>query len=147
MLARYIVGGRLDPPYYPTRIKAHFIGRDIYVKGTRSLDTKRVITDSFFLSHDVEFYAISIRSDIITPSDNWSLLIDNMMVVKNVYCKNFEEGLYFQVAHPIRAGTLCKLEFYTEVGDRKQVEVLYHFLCDPEVEPVLTETIDNGNRS
>ncbi|QDX93968.1 hypothetical protein EEL30_17720 [Brevibacillus laterosporus] len=137
MLARYVVGGRLDPPYYPTKTRAHFIGREIFVKGMRSSGTKRVITDTFHLSHDVEFYAISIRSDIITPSDYWNLLIDNQMIAKNVYCKSLEEGLYFQVAHPIKAGTQCKLEFYTEVGDRKQVEVLFHFLSDPEVEPIM----------
>ncbi|MDF9411390.1 hypothetical protein GOP56_03345 [Brevibacillus sp. 7WMA2] len=145
MLARYVVGGRLDPPYYPTKTRAHFIGRDIYVKGMRSSGTKRVITDTFHLSHDVELYAISIKSDIITPSDYWNLLIGNKLIAKNIYCKNFEEGLYFQVAHPIKAGTICKLEFYTEAGDRKQIEVMFHLLCDPEAEPILTGTVDNGN--
>ncbi|HEY2494115.1 MAG TPA: hypothetical protein VGI33_14575, partial [Paenibacillus sp.] len=101
MLGRYIVGGRLDPPYYPTKTFPYFTGRAIDIPAKAQGD--RIIKDTFTMSHDLEFYAISIRSNMLSVEDYWNLTVDGKVIAKNIHCKNYEEGLYFQVAHPVKA--------------------------------------------
>jgi hypothetical protein len=143
MFGRYAVGGRLDPPYYPTKLRPQFVGRFIEIPS--SAQGNRVIVDKFHLSHDVEFYAISIKTSMLSPEDRWNLTVDGKLIAKNVYCKNWEEGLYFQVAHPVKQGKEFILEYHTPHGDRKQVEIMYHFLTDPDVDLIVTGTTDLGS--
>lgn len=67
MLSRYLVGGRLDPPFYPTKTKPCIASRRI------------------------DIVAISIKADIITPTDYWSLVVDENLIVNHVYCKDYSE--------------------------------------------------------
>jgi hypothetical protein len=145
MFASYILGGRLDSPYHPTKTKPNFQGREILINGMKAVGVKRRITDTFTMSHDVEFFAISVRSDIVIPSDHWSLTVGEQRIAKNIYCKELSEGAYFLVAHPVPAGTEFVFEFHTENADRKELEIMYHFLTDPDVDPILTGTIDTVN--
>ncbi|MEC0180458.1 hypothetical protein P4H61_02980 [Paenibacillus peoriae] len=133
MLSRYIVGGRLDPPFYPTKTKPCIASRRIDIDGLRVLESKRMVTDIFKVSNDLEFFAISIKADKITPADYWSLVVDENIIVNHVYCKDYSEGLYFQVAHPVKGGREFRFEFYTESAARKRIETSYYFLTDPEV--------------
>jgi hypothetical protein len=133
MFGRYIVGGRLDPPYYPTKPYPHFVGRQIDIPFKAQGD--RVIKDTFTMSHDLEFYAISFLSSMISVEDYWNLTVDGKMVAKNI----------FQVAHPVKAGTEFRLEYFTPHGDSKQVSVTFHFLTEPDLDLVLTGTTDLGN--
>ncbi|MBD8498868.1 hypothetical protein [Paenibacillus arenosi] len=142
MLSRYIVGGRLDPPYYPTKTMPLFKGRFIGIPNTATV--KRVIKDIFYLSHDVEFYAISIHSTVATPEDYWTLSVDGNLIAKNVYCKQYSEGLYFQVAHAVERGKEFIFEYHTSLGDGKSVEVMYHFLTDPNINLELEGGVDVG---
>lgn len=143
MLGRYVVGGRLDPPFYPTKPSAHFVGRAISVP--KKAEGSRVIKDTFTMSHDLEFYAVSIRSDKLDAEDFWNLTVDGKVIVKNLHCMNYEEGLYFQVAHPVKAGKEFLFEYSTPHGDAKGIELMFHFLTDPEVDLVLTGTTDLGS--
>ncbi|MGG1652547.1 hypothetical protein [Paenibacillus sp. NRS-1780] len=133
MLSRYIVGGRLDPPFYPTKTRPCIASRRVDIDGLRALEGKRKVTDTFKISNDLEFFAISIKADVITPADYWSLVVDENVIVNHVYCKDYSEGLYFQVAHPVKGGREFCFEFYTESADRKRIEVSYYFLTDPKV--------------
>ncbi|ALA07245.1 hypothetical protein SECTIM467_121 [Brevibacillus phage SecTim467] len=142
MFSRYIVGGRLDPPYYPTKTSPHFVGRSIEIPSKAQGD--RAIKDVFYMSHDLEFYAVSIRSSMPSPEDYWNLTVDGKQVAKNIHCKNWEEGLPFMVAHPVKAGKEFVFEFRTPHGDSKKIELMYHFLTDPEVDLELTGTTDLG---
>lgn len=143
MLGRYAVGGRLDPPFYPTKTSPHYIGRSILIPVKAQGD--RVIKDTFTMSHDLEFYAVSIRASSLSPEDCWNLIIDGKIIAKNIHCKNYEEGLYFQIAHPVKAGKEFVFEFHTPHGERKSLELMFHFLTDAGVDLVLTGTTDLGN--
>lgn len=138
-----MVGGRLDPPYYPTKPHPHFIGRAIRIPAKANGD--RVIKDTFTLSHDLEFYAISIRTNMNSVEDFWNLTVDGRVVAKNIHCKSYEEGLYFQVAHPVKAGKEFLFEYHTPHGDGKDIELMFHFLTEPDIDLVLTGTTDLGN--
>lgn len=120
MLSRYLVGGRSDPPFYPTKTKPCIASRRI------------------------DIVAISIKADIITPTDYWSLVVDENLIVNHVYCKDCSEGLYFQVAHPVKGGREFRFEFYTERDERKRIETSYYFLTDPGVVLRLIGTTDQS---
>ncbi|OBZ11880.1 hypothetical protein A8L34_16290 [Bacillus sp. FJAT-27264] len=143
MLGRYVVGGRLDPPYYPTKPSPHFIGRNIEIPAKAQGD--RIIRDTFTMSHDLEFYAISIYADVDSIEDFWSLKVNGKTIIKNLHCKNYEEGLYFQVAHPVKAGNQFLLEYHTPHGDKKNLGLMFHFLTEHGVDLVLTGTTDLGS--
>ncbi|WP_315792900.1 hypothetical protein [Paenibacillus sp. BIC5C1] len=143
MFDRYAVGGRLDPPYYPTKPHPHFVGRAIMVPAKANGD--RMIKDTFTMSHDLEFYAVSIRTNMNTVEDYWNLTVDGKVLAKNIHCKNYEEGLYFQVAHPVVAGKEFLFEYHTPHGDGKNLELMFHFLTEPDVNLLLTGTTDLGN--
>ncbi|WP_179198610.1 MULTISPECIES: hypothetical protein [Paenibacillus] len=143
MFERYLVGGRLDPPYFPTKPSPHFVGREIIIPAKASGD--RTVKDTFTMSHDLEFYAVSIRTNSNNVEDYWNLMIDGNFVAKNIHCKNYEEGLYFQVAHPVAAGKEFLFEYHTPQGDRRNFELMFHFLTEHNVDLVLTETTDLGN--
>ncbi|MFF2889497.1 hypothetical protein [Paenibacillus sp. NPDC057967] len=143
MLGSYVVGGRLDPPYYPTKPEPHFIGRVLDIPAKAQGD--RVITDTFSMSHDLEFYAISFRNSALDEGDYWNLTVDGKLVAKNIYCKSFEEGLYFQVAHLVKAGKEFFFEYHTSNGSSKTIELMFHFLTDRDSDLVLAGTTDLGN--
>lgn len=143
MLARYLVGGRLDPPYHPTKTSPYFVGRSLTIPAKATAN--RVIKDTFYLSHDLEFFALSVRTDSENLMDYWNLWVDGKQVAKNIHCKTWAEGLYFQVAHLVSSGKKFYFEYNTADGHAKNVEIVFHFLIDPDVAPVVTGTTDLGN--
>ena len=142
MLSRYIVAGRLDPPFQPTKTRPYILSRMVDIDGLRAIGSKRIVSDTFTMSHDVEFFAISLKADIITSADYWSLMVDGRLIINHVYCKDYGEGLYFQVAHPVKGGKEFEFEFSTEGDERKRIEVSYHFLTDPDFNLSLNGTVD-----
>jgi hypothetical protein len=143
MLGRQILGGRLDPPFYPTKSAALFVGRAISIP--EKAQGTRVIMDTFTMSHDLEFYAVSIRTDTPDAEDEWNLTVDGRAIVKNLHYMSYEEGLYFQVAHPVKAGKEFLFKYHTFNGESKEIELMFHFLTDPDIDLVLTGTTDLGN--
>lgn len=144
MLSRYIVGGRLDPPFYPTKTRPCIASRRVDIDGLWTLESKRMVTDTFKVSNDVEFFAISIKADMMNPSDYWSLVVDEKLIVNHIYCKDYSEGLYFQVAHPVKGGREFRFEYYTEGTERKRIETSYYFLTDPEIALRLSSKTDQS---
>jgi len=143
MLIRHAVGGRFDPPFHPTKMFPGFVGRHVSIP--EKMNVPRSIKDMFFASHDVEFYAISVTSDSENFNDFWNLKVDGKVLARNIHCSKYDEGLYFQVAHPVRAGTEIVFEYNTADGQARNVEVLFHFLTDDEVDLQIFGTTDLGN--
>lgn len=143
MFVKYVVGGRLDPPFHPTKTRQQYIGRQIHIPETANVE--REIKDTFKLSHDLELYAISFRSSSEDFRDSWSLSIAGEHVVAGSHFMKYEEGLYFQVAHPVDAQTEFYFEYKAADGKPRDVELMLHLLTDPEDELRLEGTTDLGN--
>ncbi|MGG4144824.1 hypothetical protein ABEW34_17045 [Paenibacillus algorifonticola] len=143
MFAQYIVGGRLDPPFHPTKPSSNFIGRTINIPAKQN--GVRVIKDTFHFSNDLEFYAISIRASNADPKDYWNLTIGGKTIAKRIYCKSYEEGLYLQVAFPVAASTAFTFEYHTTLGKSNTLDIMFHLLTDEHVNLVLTGTTDLGS--
>lgn len=143
MLARNVVGGRLDPPFYPTKTSPCFIGRKITIP--EKANVERIIKDTFYMSHDLEFYALSFKSDSPDFRDYWHLMIDGEVICNKLHCMSYEEGLYLQVAHPVTAGSEIYFEYNTSDGKAREVELLFHFLTEPNTTLQLTGTTDLGH--
>lgn len=142
MIGRHAVGGRIDPPYFPTKTEPHFVGRAIEIPA--KANGNRVITDAFTMSGDLEFYAISIRSSSQDATDYWNLSVGGRTIAKTIFCKSYEEGLYFQVAHPVKPDHEILFEYHTSNGTGKTVELLFHFLTDPGLDLILTGETNLG---
>ncbi|MWV43068.1 hypothetical protein GRF59_05445 [Paenibacillus sp. HJL G12] len=97
------------------------------------------------MSHDLEFYAISVRIDSENFRDYWNLSVDGKEIMKNIHCMKYDEGLYFQVAHPILAGKEIVFEFNAVDGKARNIEVMFHFLTEPDIDLQSFGTTDLGS--
>ncbi|WP_187355450.1 hypothetical protein ['Paenibacillus yunnanensis' Narsing Rao et al. 2020] len=143
MIERIIAGGRLDPPYWPTKTYPCFVGREIQIP--RTADVSRVITDRFRLTESAEVYAVSFKTDSTDFRDYWNLTVSGREVARNIHCLNYEEGLYFQVVLPVQAGQEIYFEFHTADGAARNIGIMLHLLSDPGVYLELVGTTDLGN--
>lgn len=142
MFAKYAVGGRLDPPYYPTKTEPAFIGRIVSIPSSTYTGKERLWRDRVKISHDIEFFAISVQSSTTLFEDNWHLTVNGKIVVKNNYCFYYPEGCYFGVAHKVKAETEIIFEYYTNQNDKNEISIIYHMLTEPNINLVLDGSIE-----
>jgi hypothetical protein len=121
----YVAGGRLDPPFYPTKTQP-------YVKGIRlsTGSSDPVSTHLYTMPIDGELISVAIACSRYADADYWSLLVNGKTIAETIYTKELPEGLFFMVAHPIKAGDVLELQFYNASSTAKSVWVNYQFLVD-----------------
>lgn len=118
----YLVGGRLDPPFMPTKTAPYIEGVIIESKTAGKYDSKLII------SEDCELLSIAVGVSDYEPKDYWNLYVGSQLVCKNIYTKDVPEGMYLTAVMPCSAGTQFHIEFFNEGGKQKYVWVNYQML-------------------
>lgn len=122
-----LAGGRLSPPFYPTKVMPYVKGEIIESFGLGVVDKETVI------SFDTELLAIAVGVSQYEARDFWNFYIDGKVVCEHIYTKDLPEGMYFTAIRNIPAGVPLKFEFFNQGGKSKYVWVNYQFLRDPEI--------------
>lgn len=104
-----------------------------------------MIKDTFTLSQDIELYALSFHSDSEMIGDYWNLKVNGECLIYQSHCKDYDEGLYLQVAHPVHAGSEFTFEYYATNGDPRKIHLLFHLLSDSIEEIHLDGNTDLGD--
>ncbi|MFY0127856.1 Low copy number virion structural protein [Bacillus cytotoxicus] len=104
----YLAGGRLDPPFYPTKTKPFVPG---FIMDSASFTTEEF---KYTLPADMEFYAISVSCSVYELDDKWDLLVNGEYFCKNIYTKKLPEGMHFMVYEQLTAGDEIIFRFYNQ---------------------------------
>lgn len=120
--ASYIVGGRLDPPFMPTKTKPYIEGTVLESDAAGKVDNKLMIQE------DCELLSIAVGVSHYEARDFWNLYVGDQLVCKNIFTKDVPEGLYLTAVIPCKAGTQFHLEFFNIGGRKKHVWVNYQML-------------------
>lgn len=128
--ANYVIGGMLDPPFYPTLPETYTKGHILEVVQGENVH-------SWTAPFDVEFLGIAISCSQYDTYDNWSLIYKGRFMVETCYTKDLPEGIHFMTCPAIKQGEQIIFNFNNS-GDEKVVWFNYQCLRDtPETE--LTE--------
>lgn len=119
--ASYLVGGRLDPPFMPTKPNPYIEGTIIESQGGKN-DSKLVVTE------DCELLSIAVGVSEYEPKDYWNLYVGDKLVCRNIFTKDVPEGMYLTAVIPCKAGTQFHLEYFNVGGKPKFVWVNYQML-------------------
>ncbi|MWV43093.1 Low copy number virion structural protein [Paenibacillus sp. HJL G12] len=119
--ASYLVGGRLDPPFMPTKTDPYIEGTIIESQGGKN-DSKLVVTE------DCELLSIAVGVSDYEPKDYWNLYVGDKLVCRNIFTKDVPEGMYLTAVIPCKAGTQFHLEYFNVGGKPKFVWVNYQML-------------------
>ncbi|MBG9790489.1 Low copy number virion structural protein [Brevibacillus laterosporus] len=120
--ASYIVGGRLDPPFMPTKTNPFIEG--IMVESMGIGKTVKQYT----VAEDAELLAVSVGTSFYEPKDHWNLHVGNHTICRNIYTKDLPEGMYLTAIIPTPKDTLIQFEYFNEGGTNKYVWVNYQML-------------------
>ncbi|ALA07170.1 putative low copy number virion structural protein [Brevibacillus phage SecTim467] len=120
--ASYVVGGRFDPPFMPTKTDPYIEGIMVESAGAGKVENKLTVND------DSELLSISVGVSNYEAKDYWNLYVGNKLVCKNIYTKDLPEGMYFTAIIPCTKGTQFHFEFFNEGGKPKFVWVNYQML-------------------
>ncbi|MED1650225.1 Low copy number virion structural protein [Bacillus pacificus] len=118
----YLAGGRLDPPFHPTKTEPFIPG---FIMDSFSLQTNET---TYTLPADMELYAISVSASIYELDDKWSLIVNGQTVCNNIYTKDIPEGMHFMVYKPLAAGSTIQFSFKNQGILDKTVWFELHFL-------------------
>lgn len=118
----YIVGGRLDPPFMPTKTNPFIEG--IMVESMGIGKTVKQYT----VAEDAELLAVSVGTSFYEPKDHWNLHVGNHTICQNIYTKDLPEGMYLTAIIPTPKDTLIQFEYFNEGGTNKYVWVNYQML-------------------
>lgn len=118
----YLVGGRLDPPFMPTKTDPYIEGIMIESTGMGKVENRLTVQD------DCELLAVAVGVSYYEARDYWNLYVGDKLVCKNIYTKDLPEGMYLTAVIPCKAGTQFHFEFFNEGGKPKFVWVNYQML-------------------
>lgn len=118
----YLAGGRLDPPFMPTKVKPFIKGDTLQVSvmGAYRKDTP--------ITLDGELLSVAVGCSMYEPKDYWNLYLDGDIICETVYTKNVPEGMFFLAVIPVLAGSTLTFEFVNNGGRAKYVWWNYQFL-------------------
>lgn len=119
----YLAGGRLDPPFYPTKPSPFIKGRRVTVSGP-------VTTDTYNVPGEMELLTMSVGCSRYNDKDHWSLKVDNKLLFDSVFTKDVPEGFYFMVTVEVVQGSKIEFTYNNDSGTYKTVWVNYQFLRD-----------------
>ncbi|HDR5274721.1 TPA: Low copy number virion structural protein [Bacillus thuringiensis] len=118
----YLAGGRLDPPFHPTKTEPFIPG---FIMDSTSFKTDEV---KYTLPAEMEIYAISVSSSIYELDDKWDLIINGQTVCQDIYTKRLPEGMHFMVYKAVKAGDTIVFRFHNQGILDKTVWFELHFL-------------------
>lgn len=121
--ATYNAGGRLDPPFYPTKTEPFIKGIRIEILSDASLST-----NIYQIEKASELISVAIACKSYYDKDNWDLVINGVTIVESCYTKELPEGLFLMVAHPLKTGDTIEFRFKNEAGKLNVAWVNYQFL-------------------
>ena len=120
--ASYMVGGRLDPPFMPTKTQPYIVGNRIESRGIGKVESKMQV------SHDCELLAVAVGASFYESSDYWNLYVGDKLVCQRIFTKDLPEGMYFTAVIPCPTGTEFCFEFFNEGGRNKDIWMNYQML-------------------
>jgi hypothetical protein len=120
--ANYIVGGRFDPPFMPTKTNPYIEG--IMVESTSA----GKVENRLAVAEDCELLSVAVGVSQYEVRDYWNLYVGNQLVCRNIYTKDLPEGMYLTAIIPCKAGTQLHFEFFNEGGKPKFIWVNYQML-------------------
>ncbi len=120
--ANYLVGGRLDPPFMPTKTNPYIEGIMIESASAGKVESKLAVAE------DCELLSIAVGVSQYEVRDYWNLYVGSQLVCRNIYTKDLPEGMYLTAIIPCKAGTQLHFEFFNEGGKPKFIWVNYQTL-------------------
>ncbi|SEL28633.1 Low copy number virion structural protein [Paenibacillus sp. OK003] len=120
--ASYLVGGRLDPPFMPTKTNPYIEG--IMIESQMSGKVEHKLT----IQEDCELLSVAVGVSNYEARDYWNLYVGERLVCKNIYTKDLPEGMYLTAIIPCKQGTQLHFEFFNEGGKPKVVWANYQTL-------------------
>lgn len=118
----YLAGGRLDPPFMPTKTFPLIVGDMVESSGAGKVEKKLT------LEAECELLSVAVGVSNYEPKDYWNLYVGNDLVCQTIYTKDVPEGMYFTAVIPCPAGTQLHLEYFNEGGKQKYIYVNYQTL-------------------
>ncbi|AHC19022.1 Low copy number virion structural protein [Paenibacillus sp. FSL M7-0802] len=120
--ASYIVGGRFDPPFMPTKTQPYIVGTRIESRGIGKVESKMQVSD------DCELLSVAVGASYYESRDYWNLYVGGKLVCQRIFTKDLPEGMYFTAIIPCPIGTEFHFEFMNEGGKNKDIWVNYQML-------------------
>lgn len=120
--AGYNVGGRLDPPFYPSKPIP-------FIKGHKLSAMLGSNVHSYTVPFDVEFIAVAVSCSSYDPDDHWTLKLNGHVLVETSYTKDLPEGMFFTAFPSPEEGSVITFEFQN-TGKAKEVWFNYQMLRD-----------------
>lgn len=122
-MTAYMAGGRMDPPFMPTKTYPHIKGIRVPVSGADPL-----VTDVYQVTKDAELVSLAIACSRYDDNDHWSFYINGQQVCDSIYTKELPEGLFFTVIIPLKQGDELRFEFHNVSQTTKSVWLNYQML-------------------
>ncbi|GBF32197.1 hypothetical protein DCCM_0388 [Desulfocucumis palustris] len=119
-----IVGGRLSPPFMPTKTQPYILGRLLHFPD----DLAATREDTVILPFDAELLSVAVGASRYYPTDRWSLTVNGEKVFDSVYTKDLPEGAFLVAVIPVAAGQVLKFSFDNTEGMAKYIWFNYQFL-------------------
>lgn len=119
----YQVGGRLDPPFMPTKTIPFIKGQMMDVMGKIYIASM-----TYKAPYDMELVSVAVGASVYQVTDNWDLQVGGETVFESIYTKDLPEGAYLMAVMSVPAGTDLIFRFHNEGGMAKSVWVNYQFL-------------------
>ncbi|WP_151734138.1 Low copy number virion structural protein [Paenibacillus tengchongensis] len=120
--ASYLVGGRLDPPFMPTKTAPFIQGDILESKGMGKVESRLAAPG------DCELLSVAVGVSYYEPRDYWNLYVGNRLVCQRIYTKDVPEGMYLTAVIPVKSGEQFHIEFFNEGGKQKFIWVNYQML-------------------
>lgn len=117
-----LVGGRLDPPFMPTKTNPFIEGIMVESKGIGKVENILAVEE------DAELLSIAVGASTYEPKDYWNLYVGTKLVCKKIYTKDLPEGMYLTAIIPVKKGDTFHFEYFNEGGKNKYVWVNYQML-------------------
>jgi len=123
-VTNYQAGGRYDFPFMPTKTNP-------FIKGIRVPVTNDmgVATHTYIVGHErAELVSIAIAASRYEDLDNWSLYVNDRLMIDEIYTKELPEGMYLMVLVKLLKGDSIKFEFRNSSLTSKSVWLNYQML-------------------
>lgn len=130
----HVLGGRLDPPHYPTFQIPFIVGNHVLAPSGLMSEMTYVVPFTG------ELFAISIDSESYQNDDNWDLFVEGEIICERVYVKRAPEGVNFMAFIPVFPGQVITVKFRNE-GQEKSIWCSLHFLKLGMIEPPPTPPV------
>ena len=109
-----LAGGRLDPPFYPTKGIP-------FIKGLNIVSNQvGQHTEIVSFPFDAELVAVSGACSLYQPDDYWNLSVGGELIFDEVYTKNFPEGVFLMAVIKLPADTEIRIDFNNATGNTKK---------------------------